>query len=122
MSDNIKPGFEAELTQLLNRWSKENESNTPDYILAHYLIGCLRAFNVATNTRTLRIMGVLPEDEKQDYQSPDYMICESCTKQCPDIQSMRQDGGSNWFCQDCWEELAPVMRRDYKQLKEKGEL
>lgn len=36
-----------ELTDLLNKHSKENESNTPDFILAKYLIGCLMAFNAA---------------------------------------------------------------------------
>jgi len=33
--------LERELVVLLNRHSVENASNTPDYILAHYLIGCL---------------------------------------------------------------------------------
>jgi len=37
--------FRKELTALINRYSKENESDTPDFILADYLIGCLNNFN-----------------------------------------------------------------------------
>ena len=43
--------FEDELMDLLNRCCKENESNTPDFILAKYLNSCLIAFNVAVNRR-----------------------------------------------------------------------
>ena len=43
--------FEKELQHLLNRHSQENASNTPDFILAQYLVGCLAAFNVATQQR-----------------------------------------------------------------------
>jgi len=39
--------FEKELSALLNKHSKENESNTPDWLLAQYLISCLTAFTVA---------------------------------------------------------------------------
>ena len=51
-----------------------------------------------------------------------YITCESCTKQCKDIESMSQDDDSNWFCPDCWEELAPVLRAEYSELKAKGEI
>lgn len=33
--------FEKELAILINKYSKENESDTPDFILAQYLKGCL---------------------------------------------------------------------------------
>lgn len=33
--------FEKELQTLINRHSKENESDTPDFILANYLKDCL---------------------------------------------------------------------------------
>lgn len=39
--------FRQELTSLLNRYSKESDSNTPDYILAEYLIDCLNHYNSA---------------------------------------------------------------------------
>lgn len=37
--------FEQELESVINRFSKENDSNTPDFILANYLSMCLDAFN-----------------------------------------------------------------------------
>lgn len=43
--------FEVELETLLNRYSKENESDTPDYVLAHYIKYSLKAFNQAVNLR-----------------------------------------------------------------------
>lgn len=43
--------FEQELRHLLNRYSMENASNTPDSILAEYLHSCLRSFNLATTQR-----------------------------------------------------------------------
>ena len=54
--DIIKVGpnmtaFEKELSELLNRNSIENESNTPDWILAQYLVGCLALFAVAVQQR-----------------------------------------------------------------------
>jgi hypothetical protein len=44
-------GLRAEIEQSLNRWSAEGRSNTPDFILAKFLIGCLNAFDVAVNSR-----------------------------------------------------------------------
>lgn len=43
--------FEKELENLINCHSQENASNTPDFILAQYLTGCLAAFNTATQQR-----------------------------------------------------------------------
>ena len=43
--------FEKELESILNRYSKENESSTPDFILAKYLIACLEAYNTALKKR-----------------------------------------------------------------------
>jgi hypothetical protein len=40
-----------DLAAMLNKHSAENASNTPDFILAEYLLGCLAAFNVATQQR-----------------------------------------------------------------------
>ena len=36
--------FESELNDLINRYSIENESDTPDYLLAKYLIDCLKVY------------------------------------------------------------------------------
>ena len=43
--------FETELESLINKYSKENESNTPDFILAGYMEYCLLAFTTATKLR-----------------------------------------------------------------------
>lgn len=46
-----KSEFQKELQSLLNSKSMENGSNTPDFILAKYLIDCLEAYEKATNRR-----------------------------------------------------------------------
>ncbi len=43
--------FREELTALINSYSKEKESNTPDFILSHFLIGCLNSFGDAVQHR-----------------------------------------------------------------------
>lgn len=43
--------FQQELAALLNRYSTENASNTPDFILAKFLLNCLTSLNVATRQR-----------------------------------------------------------------------
>ena len=48
----IKRGeFLIELRKLINRYSLENFSDTPDFVLADYLIQCLCAFENTTNAR-----------------------------------------------------------------------
>lgn len=49
---NPVSGFQAELQILVNKYSLENLSDTPDFILADYLQSCLEAFNDAVQTRT----------------------------------------------------------------------
>lgn len=43
--------FQTELEQLINRHSRENNSNTPDFILAEFMLATLQAFDKATKTR-----------------------------------------------------------------------
>lgn len=43
--------FEQELKHLLNKYSMESDSNTPDFILAEYMHACLTSFNLATRAR-----------------------------------------------------------------------
>jgi hypothetical protein len=40
-----------QLSELLNKYSRENESNTPDFILSAYMMNCLEAFENATKLR-----------------------------------------------------------------------
>lgn len=43
--------FTEELEKLINKHSEENDSDTPGFILAKYLTGCLRNLNKAVNAR-----------------------------------------------------------------------
>jgi len=43
--------FENELKDLINCHSKENESNTPDFILAQYMTDCLKVFTTTIQQR-----------------------------------------------------------------------
>lgn len=53
--DAIDPphGLEAELRKLLNRHGAEGSSNTPDHLLARYLIACLTTYNEIVVQRAL---------------------------------------------------------------------
>ena len=46
-----KSDFYKEIEQAINRHSKENESNTPDWVLAEYLLRCLSTFNACVDMR-----------------------------------------------------------------------
>jgi len=43
--------FELELTELINKHSIENGSNTPDFMLAAYLVSCLNNWNTSIMER-----------------------------------------------------------------------
>jgi hypothetical protein len=43
--------FIKEIEEVINRHSKEKDSDTPDFILAGYLHNCLQAFEIAINKR-----------------------------------------------------------------------
>ena len=45
--------FRSKLENLINTFSIENGSNTPDFILAEYLTDCLVAFDKAVKSREL---------------------------------------------------------------------
>lgn len=47
----MEKNLEKTLEELLNRASAENDSGTPDFILAKYLITALNAFNTAIKAR-----------------------------------------------------------------------
>jgi predicted phage tail protein len=38
------PDFKKDLVQIINKHSVESGSNTPDFLLAEYLIDCLKAY------------------------------------------------------------------------------
>jgi hypothetical protein len=43
--------FQNKIEQLINETSQENESNTPDFILAEFLYSCLVTFNKGIKQR-----------------------------------------------------------------------
>jgi len=47
----MRDDFRTELQELINKHSVENGSNTPDWILAYYLKGCLSNFDNTVNLR-----------------------------------------------------------------------
>lgn len=52
--------FEKELEELINKHCIENDSNTPDFILAAFMRKCLDAFNAGVNRRD-KWYGISPE-------------------------------------------------------------
>ncbi len=51
MSVGTYSGFRVMLLDLINQGCMENQSDTPDFILADYLLGCLKSFDRAVNAR-----------------------------------------------------------------------
>jgi len=45
--------FQTKLIGLINQYNKENENNTPDFILAQYIEGCLAVFTTAIQQREI---------------------------------------------------------------------
>lgn len=43
--------FKCELAHLINKYNMENGSDTPDFILAEYLFGCIKGFSYITRCR-----------------------------------------------------------------------
>ena len=56
--------FENELKKLINRYSRENESNTPDFILAQYIMGCLDNYSKIIKRRD-NWYGIVLDQKKQ---------------------------------------------------------
>lgn len=63
--------FLVDIESAINRASKENDSNTPDFILAEYISDCLNAFTKASRARekwygkSLSIGMAEPQKEKE---------------------------------------------------------
>jgi hypothetical protein len=51
-SPGRESAFRRDLAALLNRYSRESASNTPDFILSRYMFDCLAAFDRALQHRT----------------------------------------------------------------------
>ena len=49
---NIDKDFIEELVTLINKHSIDNELNTPDFILAQYIILCLKGLKITVKKRS----------------------------------------------------------------------
>lgn len=62
--------LEEELRKLLNQENREEDSNTPDFILARFMIACLDAFELANNEREVWYdVELSPKDRKTEGES-----------------------------------------------------
>ena len=52
--------FQADLAKVINQHSRENRSNTSDFMLAEYLVSCLEAFEALADAKR-RWSGLPPE-------------------------------------------------------------
>lgn len=64
-----KSAFQERLVSLINSESMENGSDTPDFILAQYLVGCLENFNAVMALRE-KWYGRLSDDHREYAHSP----------------------------------------------------
>jgi len=80
-----KTELEKKLTRLLNEESRESDSNTPDFLLAEFMLNCLDAFELTSNKRevwygvNLRCEDTEPRDKdgntgSQKYKSNHYCL------------------------------------------------
>lgn len=51
MVERVTSPLEIELMHVLNKYSAENGSNTPDFILAQFLLSCLTTLDIAVVAR-----------------------------------------------------------------------
>mgnify|MGYP001313563434 CR=1 FL=1 len=74
--------LKKEIEDLLNKHCRENVSNTPDFILAQFLLKCLYAFEEATHARDKWYSAHLQPGNKYFYDSEpaDNSNCESLFK------------------------------------------
>lgn len=69
----VMKGLRYEIEKAVNRVSAENGSNTPDFILADYLVSCLAAFDRAVTHRErwygYRMRPAMPDSIQREPES-----------------------------------------------------
>lgn len=78
--------FRKELESLINRYSKENGSDTPDFILAKLLMDFLEVFDCATRARTLWYDVPKVSAEPESYGG-DIDLCGPALGRSPDVEA-----------------------------------
>ena len=71
--------FKKSLVKLLNKYSKENDSNTPDFILAEYLMLCLETYN-----KTLQVRESWYGRDIEEKRSEEKNLYKSCHEKLAD--------------------------------------
>ena len=99
-STKAPPTLAEDFASAINRHSAEIGSNTPDFILGEYLVGCLAAFDGAVNKRetwhgrTSRTCSgpFMPAPGRSDPYGP--LACESHGTDClaSEVVDSREDG------------------------------
>ena len=86
----MQTSFRKELEELLNKWSMENGSNTPDWILAGYVESCIESFDSGVNFR------------QQWHEAQAVSLPVRVVEQRDAPVHSEQNGA--WLCPDCGEE------------------
>lgn len=93
--------FRKELEELINKHSLENNSDTPDFILAEFLKDCLIAYDKATKARNYWYNKPMSNEEKREIlKNTMYCQCE-----IPDRKI-----GSN-YCYKCLKQISDARMR-----------
>ena len=142
---NVEQTFENELIHLLNKYSREQTSNTPDFLLAQYMIGCLELYERAVQSREGWTIGdthqfkLLPEDDanigkiRLPLMPPQYRLTQTehqDTHKCYAFQmtAERRDVTSDWpdWLHQAWnlphDKVNAVFPKDYPHSDGKDRL
>lgn len=92
---------------------KANSKEYPDKIIYNWVL----ANPVLYDKPILNVKGSL---SLWDWKGCD-QTCESCEKVF-DMDNMQRDGDDNYFCNECADELFPVMKKEYEEMVAKGEI
>ena len=71
--------FETAIRRTINQFSQETERNTPDFILAQYMLACLNAFNSGVNQRD-KWYGAYPRPGMLEICNPEISVRSSESK------------------------------------------
>lgn len=59
--------FEKALTALINEHGLDNATDTPDYLLAEFLVGCLKAFSEVQKAKISTLLAQLQAQQKNKF-------------------------------------------------------
>lgn len=86
--------FRQELEELINKHSLENGSDTPDFILAEFLLESLRAFDRATNAREswfIKNTNAYADPEYKKFLNRVEDVVRNVKKEKPEIKESLED-------------------------------